>query len=303
MTAPQPVIGLLHAGEMGTALATLLIRRGLRVITTCAGRSQATVARCEAHGIECLPDLHQVARQANVVLSVVLPDAAESVAVDYTAHAHFAPANALYVDLNSIQPATTQRIGRRLRAAGIDFVDAAVNGLARNAGTSSTLFLSGPRAGEIAAIFAGSMRTDHLGGDIGQASAMKMLLGGVSKGVCALMLELLLGADARGMLPDFTQAVQRIYPGIWELVDRMLPTYALHAGRRATETNALGQTICESGIDTEVVSAVHRLHAALATIVFDPAARQGIADFIEHLPAVALRNGEPHPTQTEAARL
>ena len=79
-------------------------------------------------------------------------------------------------------------------------MDAAVNGLAHNAASSGTLFLSGPRAAEVARLFAGTMRVQELGSEPGSASAMKMLLGGLSKGLCALFLELALLAREQGML-------------------------------------------------------------------------------------------------------
>src|SRR5690606_5065954 len=105
MTDPLPVIGLLYAGEMGTALGASLAQRGCRVVTSCTGRSNATLQRCRKHGFEVLPTLEDVISTANVVLSVVLPNAAEAVATDVAAHAHRAPAGAMYVDVNSIQPA------------------------------------------------------------------------------------------------------------------------------------------------------------------------------------------------------
>lgn len=300
MNAPHPVIGVLYAGEMGAALGTLLAGRGRRVVTTCAGRSRATADRCAKHRFEVLPSLQEVVGESNIVLSAVLPDAAESVASDYAAHAAGAPADAIFVDVNSIQPATVRQVEARIRSAGRVFVDAAVNGLARNAATTGTLFLSGRQATSIAALFDGAMRTEVLGDEPGDASAMKMLLGGVSKGVCALLTEIILAADAQGMLPAFSQSMQRIYPGIWQLIERMLPTYAAHAGRRSTEMSELAQTVDDSGIDAGVIRAVRRIHETLASVEMAPSAGQSVPNFIHHLRDAGAFDIDPSSTQTEA---
>jgi hypothetical protein len=93
---------------------------------------------------------------------------------------------------------------------------------------------------------------------------MKMLLGGVSKGVCALFLELALVAQTRGMLSDMLAECSRIYPGIQALVDRMLPTYAQHAGRRAEEMSELLATATAGGLEPCLLDAVSRMHELMA---------------------------------------
>ena len=77
-------------------------------------------------------------------------------------------------------------------------MDGAINGLAKNLTSSATMFLSGPRASEVADLFGQHVRVRLLGHEFGRASAMKMLLSGLSKGVCALFAETALTA-ARAM--------------------------------------------------------------------------------------------------------
>ena len=77
---------------------------------------------------------------------------------------------------------------------------------------------------------------------------MKMLLAGISKGTCGLFLELAVLADRREMLPELIEATNRIYPGIGQLVERMLPTYAVHAARRADEMRELESTALASDL-------------------------------------------------------
>ena len=68
-------VGVLYCGDLGAAVARLLKREGVRVVTTCAGRSVSTRSRAETCGAEILPSLKDVVRESNVVVSLVLPAA------------------------------------------------------------------------------------------------------------------------------------------------------------------------------------------------------------------------------------
>jgi 3-hydroxyisobutyrate dehydrogenase-like beta-hydroxyacid dehydrogenase len=292
------VIGLLYPGEMGVALAGLLCANGGRVVTTLQGRGEKTVRRCREAGLTVLDSLGAVAREADVVMSVVPPAAARDVADAWCRVAHESPRRALYVDANSIGPELAGELASRVERCGRGFVDAAVNGLAVNAAASGTLFLSGPRAGEVAALFSGAMSVQELGARVGAASAMKMLLGGLSKGLCGLFLELALLAREQGMLPEMLQACGRIYPGVTAVTERMLPTYALHAGRRATEMAEVEQTVRAAGLAPCVTRAVRELHQAMAAVSFGLASEAGAAGLgwtpaavIEHLAKHGLLSG------------
>src|SRR5215218_6148121 len=80
----RPAVGLLYAGEMGTALAAALHARGVRVVTTVQGRSDETMRRSRASRVEILSSFDDVVATSDVVLSVVSPDAAEQVACEYS---------------------------------------------------------------------------------------------------------------------------------------------------------------------------------------------------------------------------
>ncbi len=281
MSTPTRTVGLLHAGEMGASLAAVLRRRGSTVLTTVAGRSEATAQRARQQGLIIVDNLADLIRRADVVFSLVLPAAAEQMAQSYCEMASLAPAGAIFVDVNSIGPETVGAMADRLQSVGVDFVDGAINGLAKNLPVSGTLFLSGKRAADVGALFGDAVRVRLLGGRIGSASAMKMLLGGMSKGICALYLELALLAQRRDMLPQMIEATAQIYPGVWALIERMLPTYAQHAGRRRDEMQHLCETILASGQEPCVIDAVQRLHETLAHESLGAA--DGVCELIQRL--------------------
>lgn len=281
-------VGLLYPGEMGAAVARLLNARGHRVVSTLDGRSERTRRLASEAGIESLKSLSDVARASDIVISLVATASAGEIADAYCSVAHVAPASAIYVDANSIGPELTEALAGKVAAAGRDFVDAAINGLAKNLATSATLFLSGPRATEIAALFGDSMRVKLLGDAIGRASTMKMLLGGMSKGLCALFVELAIMARQRDMLQQMIEACGSIYPGMMTVIDRMLPTYAQHSGRRADEMRELEATIRNTELRPCLIEAVRLLHETLADVRFDAVDGANVNSLIERAIAAGL---------------
>jgi 3-hydroxyisobutyrate dehydrogenase-like beta-hydroxyacid dehydrogenase len=287
MNRHETTIGLLYPGEMGARVASALRGGGATVVTTLRNRGGRTAERCAEAGIEVLESLADVARRSHVVISLVPPANALAVAEAYAELIPHAPAGAIYVDANSISPESAATVGDVITRKGGRFVDAAINGLARNLTASGTLFLSGDRADDVASLFGDAVRVRV----VESASLMKMLLGGMSKGICGLFIELALVAERRGMLGEMLKAAREIYPGIEQVVDRMLPTYAEHSGRRATEMRELRATAETSGVEPCVIEAIARLHELLAHTNFTAASGADVQSIVRHLQAAGVLSG------------
>ena len=99
------------------------------------------------------------------------------------------------------------------------------------------------------------------------------------------------------MLAEMTEAYAQIYPGVMAVVERMLPTYPQHAGRRAAEMAELEQTALAAGLEPCVLAAVARVHEMLAGADFGQpghsAGGWGLASIIERLAAEGLLAAEP----------
>jgi 3-hydroxyisobutyrate dehydrogenase-like beta-hydroxyacid dehydrogenase len=281
-------VGLLYPGEMGASFGRVLTAQGHRVITALAARSGRTQRLSREAGIVCLNSLAELADESDVIVSLVSPAAAGQVAGDFCTVAKRSRPGALYVDANSIGPELKLAIAGQLANVSVDFVDGAINGLAKNLTSGGTLFLSGARAGDVAALVGKAMRVSVLGDQVGQAATMKMLLGGLSKGLCALFLELAVMAQRREMLPQMLEACGKIYPGVTTVIDRMLPTYALHAERRATEMRELDRTSRETAMEPCVIDAIRQLHDGLAQIAFNAADGSTVTSLIERVVAEGL---------------
>lgn len=184
------VVGLLHPGEMGSAIAAALRSGGATVLWTSAGRSAATAERAREAGLEDAGDVGELCRRAEVVFSICPPHAAVEVARSVE------PFAGVYVDANAISPATARGIaGLRAR-----FVDGGIVGPPPLEAGTTRLYLSGADAQPVAELFAGTnVDARVLSNEPGSASALKAAYAGWTKGSAALLLAARALAHAEGV--------------------------------------------------------------------------------------------------------
>lgn len=264
--AGQPVattVGILFPGEMGAALGRALAAKGLRVVSTANGRSGATAAGARQAGMELLECLDDVVRAAEIVISLVSPAAAVEVAQQYAERASLAPADVIYVDANSIAPATIARVAATLAASGIEVVDAAIYGLAARLSDRGCVYLSGERASTVARLLENSVRTRVVSNQLGSASQLKMFIGGLNKGLAALFFELAVAARQAGNLDETLAAYRDHYPELMDVIARVLPSYPEHSARRADEMSELEKMLLGLGLRPGAIRHARRLFRAL----------------------------------------
>jgi 3-hydroxyisobutyrate dehydrogenase-like beta-hydroxyacid dehydrogenase len=262
-----PTIGILYPGEMGSSLGKVLAGDGFRVVTTLEGRSSRTRRLCHEVGLSVLGSLREVVQSADIVFSLVPPARALGAAGHFAEAVRGLARPPLFIDANSISPVTAHQIADLL--TGLDCVDAAFYGLASQLRSRGVLYLSGPRASQVADVLGRSLRVKVMGDVPGKASAMKSLLAGLNKGLVALFLEMSLLARESDLLNELLEAYREQYPGVMEVVERLLPTYPQHAGRRGQEMRELERTMqaldlqpCVVRGAREVITAVGRLGLA-----------------------------------------
>jgi 3-hydroxyisobutyrate dehydrogenase-like beta-hydroxyacid dehydrogenase len=262
----KSTIAILYPGEMGSSFGKLLCEAGLHVITTLEGRSPRTHCLCRESGLKVLDSLGEVLERSDIVISLVSPGAALSVARDVAAEIDGASRGLLYIDANSISPMTVKRISEVLCHATVDFVDASIFGLASQLRQRGTLYLSGSRAKELSNQLRPMMRVKVAGDIPGRASALKMIVSGIPKGLSALFLETMLVAQDMHLLSEAIDTCDAIYPSIMEVIRRMLPTYPQHAARRCEELQEVEETMLISGLTPRVTRAVREVTSALAQV-------------------------------------
>ena len=184
------VVGLLHPGEMGAAVAGALRSRGETVVWASTGRSEATAERAKRAGLEDVGEVAELCRRSEIVISVCPPHAAVDVA---RAARGF---TGIYVDANAIAPETARTIeGLQSR-----LVDGGIVGPPPRQGGTTRLYLSGGEAERIAGLFTGTnVDARVISGEPGAASALKAAYAGWTKGSAALLLAIRALARAEGV--------------------------------------------------------------------------------------------------------
>ncbi len=213
-------VGLLHPGEMGAALGSVLQGGGTTVLWASAGRSEATARRAEEAGLEDVGAVDELARRSDVIVSVCPPHAALDVARIVSGF------TGVYVDANAVSPATTRAIAALLEEGGARFVDGGIVGPPPRAPGTTRLYLSGPDASEAADLFEGSpLEARVISDEVGAASALKMAYAAWTKGTAALLLATRALARAENVEPALVEEWRRSLPE--------LPEQSLRAARSA----------------------------------------------------------------------
>ncbi|MGP7996355.1 MAG: DUF1932 domain-containing protein [Streptosporangiaceae bacterium] len=197
----ETVIGVLHPGEMGAAVAGCLTGRGFEVGWVPAGRSPVTAGRAAAAGLTGVLTVSELAARADFILSICPPHAALATARAVAGSPGGFPG--IFVDANAISPGTARQVRAVVEQAGASYVDGGIIGLPPAGPAGGTrLYLSGPQAGQVAGLFAGTaLDARVIGVQPGSvaASAVKMAYAGWTKGSAALLLAVRGLARAEGV--------------------------------------------------------------------------------------------------------
>jgi 3-hydroxyisobutyrate dehydrogenase-like beta-hydroxyacid dehydrogenase len=200
-------LGLLHPGEMGSAIGSALRARGEAVMWASAGRSPATVERAERADLTDVGEVQELCGRCDVLVSVCPPHAAVDVA---RLAAGF---DGVYVDANAISPETA----RAIRGTFDRFVDGGIVGPPPRSAGTTRLYLSGGDAKLVAERFAGTtIDVRVVSEEPGAASALKMAYASWTKGSSALLLAARALAQAEGVEDDLLEEWQISLPHLLE---------------------------------------------------------------------------------------
>ena len=248
-----PVVGVLHPGQMGAAVAAQAMRGGARVLWCPAGRGEATARRAAEAGLEPIADLAGLLDRSAVVLSICPPAAAESLARAVADHGF----GGVFVEANAVSPARVERIAAAVGASGAQLVDGAVIGPPPRAGVGARLYLSGPRdrADAVAALFAGTaVEAVVLDSGQGAASTLKMAFASYQKATRTLAA-VAHALAARERLGDHLLVEARRMAGLPLAETDYLPSVAARAWRWAPELVEVGDTLAAHGLPDELARA------------------------------------------------
>lgn len=190
-------VAIVAPGAMGAGVGRLLTSHGVRVLTSLAGRSEASAARAREAGMVAASD--QEIAAADFILSILPPGDALALA------RHFAPvlaasnAKPVYVDCNAINPATVERVAAAIAPTGCSFVDAGIIGPPpKDDDEGPRVYASGAAAVRVAGLRQYGLDVRLLDGPLSAASALKMSYAGINKGAQAIGAAMMLAAMRAG---------------------------------------------------------------------------------------------------------
>jgi 3-hydroxyisobutyrate dehydrogenase-like beta-hydroxyacid dehydrogenase len=280
-------IGIMSIGEMGFHWAKLLKSHGVDVLTYDKDRAEVSRKRGENAGARSMASMEELVKEAELIVSIVVPSAATRVAANVADAATKAGRkDLLFLDANAISPMTADEIARTLKPSGVNFIDGCIIGSASRMGKGTIVYVSGPDAARMQALESFKIPIKVLGPSTNQASAFKVVYAGLTKGLQGLFSELFMGARRFGLLDEVRAQYEETFPG---LIDKVAPSIVglrIHAGRRAEEMDELTRTFNHHGLNSFMAPAVQKVLESIAALdtgkASDDGARQGdLSDTLE----------------------
>lgn len=278
-------VAILHPGEMGAAVAHALRDKGISCFGLIEGRSAATQARAQVSGMTLCGTLAEAVQDSDLIISLVPASEAVAVAAQVAAALGSAQpdsARPLFLDANSTDARLVPRLAEIASGAGLDFVDGALVGSAARVRQDTVLLLSGAQAGRAAEALAPALAVRVVGTEPGQASGLKLALSVVTKGLVALVLETLDAAHSVGAEDHAIALLASVYPGVFEVARRVLPTYPRHIARRRAEVQDAADWLRSHGRAAPMARATADLFARLEAAGLDPA-RDSTFEAVAHV--------------------
>ncbi len=238
-------IGILHPGQMGASVAAAARSTGARVLWASEARGGETRRRAAAAGLEDARTLRRLAAESEVVLAVCPPAAALDVAEGVAAAGY----RGVYVDANAIAPATAARVAAAVERSGARFVDGGIIGPPATRPGTTRLYLSGEGAGDVAALFGGTLLDAiEIDGGRAAASALKMSYAAWTKGTAALLIAVRALAVREGVERPLLQEWSLSQPGLAERSERAATRNAPKAWRFEGEMEEIAATFRHAGV-------------------------------------------------------
>ncbi|MGV9679152.1 NAD(P)-binding domain-containing protein [Nocardia sp. NPDC003482] len=253
------IIGLLHPGNMGSAVGARLVGAGHTVLWCRQGRSTSTRDRAANAGLTPVDELGDLLGRAEIVFAICPSAAAIDLAESVAEHRY----RGIYVDANAVSPGQMQHIAGLLSETGAAVVDAAISGPPPRDAPTAKFFLAGPEAPRVRCaqlLTEAGLDADEIGENPWAASALKMALISYQR-AARLLAAIAQGlADHHGVTDVLSAEARRV--GADMLAQRdALPGVAARAWRWVPETSEVALSLEEAGLPTDYADITGKLMA------------------------------------------
>lgn len=263
MTTTLTFIGF---GEAAQAFAT-----GLKgaVVKLRAYDIKNKGAECSAHEVVWCDTAAEAVENADVILSMVTAD--QALAAGQSVANNIAQ-DVLYFDCNSCAPDTKRRVAEIIEAAGGRYVDVAVMAPVHPTLHKTPLLVSGHAEAALNMMTHLHMNASEAAGEVGTASAIKMVRSIMIKGFEALTAECVLAGRKAGVEEIVLGTLDKTFKGFgWEpRAAYMLERMIVHGERRAAEMQEVALMLEQLGLPNTMARAATDWQQAIGELQLDP---------------------------------
>ena len=160
---------------------------------------------------------------------------------------------------------------------GLDLVDGSISGPPPWKPGTTRIYLSGPRAEEVAALPFEGVDRIVVGPEVGSASAVKMSTASVYKGTSALLAHALVAAHENGVLEHVLADLRAAAPELVGNIERRLAVATTKAHRYAGEMREIAETQQAAGLTPALFEGIAEVYERLACSPLASASPEDIA--------------------------
>ncbi len=288
-------VAILSPGDMGHAIGQLLRENELRVLTCLSGRSSRTRELSQQAGITDVPNLEELVKQADVLMSVTVSEAVPGLCREIADAVKATGTDLLFAECNAIAPELSKKMEEVLSESGARYVDASIIGGPPRNGSSPRVYVSGENATEFEQLRDFGLDVRNLGPQLGRASGIKMCYAAMTKGTTALQSELLIAAEKMGLTEELMAEFSGSQPAVVQRMEGWIPGMPAKSRRWVSEMEEIERTFSDLGMTPNIFKGVADMYRMIgATPLGDenPETRDKDRDLAETIRLIAESTGE-----------
>jgi 3-hydroxyisobutyrate dehydrogenase-like beta-hydroxyacid dehydrogenase len=258
-----PTVAIIAPGAMGSGVGRRLAENKVTVLTSLAGRSEASAKRAHESGMVAVGDAQLT--EADFLLSIVPPGDALSLARRLAPILRASNKKTVYVDCNAVSPPTAQEVAEVITTTGCLFADAGIIGPPPKPGSKNTkIYVSGPAAAGLARLNDYGLIVRVLEGPLTAASALKMSYAGITKGFTALGASMMLAAQRGGSADALKAELEESQQALFGWLMRQVPSMYSKAYRWVAEMDEIGAFVGDDHVEHAMLTAAARFYERMA---------------------------------------
>ena len=241
-------VAILSPGDMGSGVGFALGQNDIDVITCLRGRSNRTRQLAADAHFRDIPTLGLLVEQADLILSILVPDQAVTVALQVAAAMRSSGKHALYADCNAVSPQTTRKIESIITEAGGQYVDGGIIGGSPTRGTPPRFYVSGEHTDIVAELDGKGITVKPIGEEVGRASGIKMCYAALTKGTSTLQAALLSAAESMNLTDELIAEFEFSQPAALKQISNGISRLPPNAHRWIGEMLEIASTFDHLGV-------------------------------------------------------